>query len=322
VSKVPVPHLPGSDVSVPRAPESDRIAPDGAPMHSGTIAIAGRPNVGKSTLLNRLVGAKLSITSRKAQTTRHRILGVRTDANAQYVFLDTPGFQTKHRNALNKAMNRAVTDALASADVAMVVVDAVGWRAEDEAVIALLPQGHPAVLVINKADRVKNQAELLALAERASKLADFAAIVPVSAKTGKNEDLLLGALAQHLPLGVPMYEPDTLTDRPERFLAAELIREKVFRLSGEEIPYGCEVVIDKFELDGKLRRILATILVDRPGHKSILVGSGGEKMKRIGTEARQDMEQLFGGKVFLELWVKVKGGWADNASMLRTLGYQ
>jgi len=291
-------------------------------MHSGTIAIAGRPNVGKSTLLNRLVGAKLSITSRKAQTTRHRILGVRTDANAQYVFLDTPGFQTKHRNALNKAMNRAVTDALASADVAMVVVDAVGWRAEDEAVIALLPQGHPAVLVINKADRVKNQAELLALAERASKLADFAAIVPVSAKTGKNEDLLLGALAKHLPLGVPMYEPDTLTDRPERFLAAELIREKVFRLSGEEIPYGCEVVIDKFELDGKLRRILATILVDRPGHKSILVGSGGEKMKRIGTEARQDMEQLFGGKVFLELWVKVKGGWADNASMLRTLGYQ
>ena len=301
---------------------STRAKPALAEMRTGTIAIAGRPNVGKSTLLNRLVGAKLSITSRKAQTTRHRILGVRTDEHAQYVFLDTPGFQNRHLNALNRAMNRAVTDALASADVALVVVESAGLRAEDEAVIALLPKGHPVVLAINKADRVKNPNELLVLAERVSKLAEFNAIVPVSAKTGKHEDVLLAALAEHLPLGVPMYEADTLTDRPERFLAAELIREKVFRLSGEEIPYGSEVVIDKFELDGKLRRILATVLVDRPGHKSILVGAGGEKMKRIGTEARQDMEQLFGGKVYLELWVKVKGGWADSASMLRTLGYQ
>ena len=291
-------------------------------MRTGTIAIAGRPNVGKSTLLNRLVGAKVSITSRKAQTTRHRILGVRTDEQAQYVFMDTPGFQTRHRNALNRAMNRAVTDALASADVALLLVDAAGLRPEDEAVMALLPKGHPAVLAINKSDQIKNQNSMLIVAERASKLAQFAAIVPISAKTGKNEDGLLAALAEHLPEGVPMYEADTLTDRPERFLAAEMIREKVFRLSGEEIPYGCEVVIDKFELDGNLRRILATILVDRPGHKSILVGTGGEKMKRIGTEARQDMEQLFGGKVFLELWVKVKGGWADSASMLRSLGYQ
>jgi GTP-binding protein Era len=178
------------------------------------------------------------------------------------------------------------------------------------------------VLAINKADQAKNQEKMLVTADRASKLAPFSAIVPVSAKTGKNEEMLLAALAEHLPEGVPMYEADTLTDRPERFLAAELIREKVFRLSGEEIPYGSEVTIDKFELDGKLRRIYATILVDRPGHKAILVGAGGEKMKRIGTEARQDMEQLFGGKVFLELWVKVKGGWADSASMLRSLGYQ
>jgi len=291
-------------------------------MRSGTIAIAGRPNVGKSTLLNRLVGAKLSITSRKAQTTRHRILGVRTDDSAQYVFLDTPGFQNRHRNLLNRAMNRAVTDAMASADVVLQVIDAAGWRAEDEAVTALLPKGHPVVLAINKADRVKNQADLLKVAAHAAELAEFADIVPLSAKTGKNEELLLAALARHLPEGVPMYDADTLTDRPERFLAAELIREKVFRLSGEEIPYGSEVTIDKFEVEGSLRRIFATILVDRPGHKAILVGAGGEKMKRIGTEARQDMEQLFGGKVYLELWVKVKGGWADSASMLRSLGYQ
>ena len=303
-------------------PRIDHQAASLPTMRTGTIAIAGRPNVGKSTLLNRLVGAKLSITSRKAQTTRHRILGVRTDEHAQYVFLDTPGFQTKHRSGLNKAMNRAVTDALASADVALVVVDGNGLRAEDEAVIALLPQGHPAVLAINKSDQAKNQNNLLVVAERASKIAPFAAIVPVSAKTGKNEDGLLAALAEHLPEGVPMYEADTLTDRPERFLAAELIREKVFRLSGEEIPYGSEVMIDKFELEGNLRRIYATILVDRPGHKAILVGAGGDKMKRIGTEARQDMEQMFGGKVYLELWVKVKGGWADSAAMLRSLGYQ
>jgi len=294
----------------------------GATMRSGTIAIAGRPNVGKSTLLNRLIGAKVSITSRKAQTTRHRILGVRTDESAQYVFLDTPGFQTRHRSGLNKAMNRAVTDALASADVVMQVIEASGWRPGDETVAGMLPKGHPAILAINKADLVKSQEDILKVAARAAELAEFAAIIPISAKTGKNEDRLLDELAKYLPIAVPMYEADTLTDRPERFLAAEMIREKVFRLSGEEIPYGSEVMIDKFEVDGKLRRIFATILVDRPGHKAILIGSGGDKMKRIGTEARQDMEQLFGGKVYLELWVKVKGGWADSAAMLRSLGYQ
>ena len=291
-------------------------------MRSGTIAIAGRPNVGKSTLLNRLIGAKVSITSRKAQTTRHRILGVRTDETAQYVFLDTPGFQTRHRSGLNRAMNRAVTDALASADVVMLVIEASGWRPGDETVAGMLPQGHPAILAINKADQIKNQDEILKVAARAGELANFSAIIPISAKTGKNEDQLLAELAKYLPIAVPMYEADTLTDRPERFLAAEMIREKVFRLSGEEIPYGSEVMIDKFEVDGNLRRIFATVLVDRPGHKAILIGSGGDKMKRIGTEARQDMEQLFGGKVYLELWVKVKGGWADSAAMLRSLGYQ
>lgn len=293
----------------------------GQGQRTGYVAIAGRPNVGKSTLLNRLVGAKVSITSRKAQTTRHRILGVRTDEKSQFVFLDTPGFQTRHRNALNRAMNKSVTDALASADVVLFVIDGAAWRAEDSAVCALLPAQVPAVLAINKADSAKDQGRLMTLASRASAERDFAAIVPISARTGKGIDGLLAEVAKCLPEASRMYEEDTLTDRPERFLAAELIREKVFRLSGEEIPYGCEVTIEKFEDEGGLRRIQANILVDRPGHKAILLGPKGERMKRIASEARVDMEALFGAKVFLEVWVKVKSGWADNAATLKSLGY-
>ncbi len=290
-------------------------------QRTGYVAIAGRPNVGKSTLLNRLVGAKVSITSRKAQTTRHRILGVRTDATAQFVFLDTPGFQTRHRNALNRAMNKSVTDALASADVVIFVIDGAGWRAEDAAVCALLPPRLPVVLAINKADTAKDQGRLMALAARAAAERDFSAIVPVSARTGKGLDDLVAAVAKRMPTAQRMYEDDMLTDRSERFLAAELIREKVFRLSGEEIPYGSEVTIEKFEEDGNLRRIQATILVDRPGHKAILLGPKGERMKRIASEARIDMEALFDAKVFLEVWVKVKSGWADSATTLKGLGY-
>ncbi len=293
----------------------------GQGQRTGYVAIAGRPNVGKSTLLNRLIGAKVSITSRKAQTTRHRILGVRTDEKSQFVFLDTPGFQTRHRNALNRAMNKSVTDALASADVVLFVIDGAGWRAEDSAVCALLPAQVPAILAINKADSAKDQGRLMTLASRASAERDFAAIVPISARTGKGIDGLLAEVAKRLPEAMRMYEEDTLTDRPERFLAAELIREKVFRLSGEEIPYGCEVTIEKFEDEGGLRRIQANILVDRPGHKAILLGPKGERMKRIASEARVDMEALFGAKVFLEVWVKVKSGWADNAATLKSLGY-
>ena len=291
-------------------------------QRAGYIAISGRPNVGKSTLLNRLIGAKVSITSRKAQTTRHRILGVRTDPLAQYVFLDTPGFQTRHRNALNRAMNRSVSDAIASADAALLVIDAAGWRAADRVVCDLLPPTLPVVLAINKIDQLKDSGRLLQLIDEVRRIRDFSAIVPVSAKTGKGEEFLLTELGRYLPLAGFLYDADTLTDRPERFLAAELIREKVFRLSGEEIPYGTEVVIERFELDGALRRIHATVLVDKPGHKAILLGAKGERMKRIATEARIDMESLFGAKVFLEVWVKVKGGWADNAAMLKSLGYQ
>ena len=289
---------------------------------SGYIAIAGRPNVGKSTLLNNLIGAKVSITSRKAQTTRHRILGVRSDAHAQFVFLDTPGFQTRHRNALNRAMNKSVTDAMASADVGLLVIEASGWRPEDAAVCALIPAALPIVLAINKIDSLKQQDKLLTLIDKVRAVREFAAIVPVSARSGTGLDALLAELALHLPAVAPMYDADTLTDRPERFLAAELIREKVFRLSGEEIPYGSDVTIEKFEDDGGLRRIQATILVDKPGHKVILLGAKGERMKRIASEARLDMEKLFGGKVFLEVWIKVKSGWADNATMLRSLGYR
>ena len=288
---------------------------------AGYVAIAGRPNVGKSTLLNHLIGAKVSITSRKAQTTRHRILGVRSDPDAQFVFLDTPGFQSRHRNALNRAMNKSVTDAIGSADAALLVIDAAGWRPEDAAVCALLPAAVPVVLAINKIDALKQPQRLLALIEIVRVQRDFAAIVPLSARSGAGVDAMLVELARLLPEAAPMYEPDMLTDRPERFLASELIREKVFRLSGEEIPYGTEVTIEKFEQDGALRRIQATILVDRPGHKVILLGAKGERMKRIATEARLDMEKLFGSKVFLEVWVKVKSGWADSAGMLKSLGY-
>lgn len=291
-------------------------------FHTGTIAIVGRPNVGKSTLLNHLIGTKVSITSRKAQTTRHRILGVRTSDQAQFIFLDTPGFQNTHRNQLNRAMNRFVDDAVSTADVVVHLVEASGLKNEDALVESRFDASMPVVLVLSKIDRVKNQNDLLPLMAQVAARRSYAAIIPVSAKTGKGVDQLLAEIARHLPEAEPIYDADAFTDRSERFLAAELIREKVFRLSGEEVPYGCDVTIEKFQEEGALRRIHATIIVERAGHKAILLGSKGEKMKRIATEARLDMEKLFGSKVFLELWVKVKGGWADSDAMLKSLGYR
>ena len=295
-------------------------------MRSGHVAIAGRPNTGKSTLLNKLIGAKLSITSRKAQTTRHRILGVLTREGAQYVFLDTPGFQTRYRNHLNQAMNRSVDDALVAADVVLHVIEASGFKPEDEAVAARLwhhgQTPPPVILVINMIDRIKEPAKLLALMKEAHARHPYAAIVPLArALATQPRLLLLDEIARHLPQGEALYDTDMLTDRSERFLATEIIREKVFRLSGEEVPYGCAVTIEKFEEEGRLRRIHATVLVDRPGHKSILVGAKGERMKRIATEARLDMERLFDARIFLEVFVKVKGGWADSKTMLHSLGY-
>jgi len=291
------------------------------PKRAGTVAIVGRPNVGKSTLLNRLVGAHVSITSRKAQTTRHRILGIRNDEHAQLVFVDTPGFQKRFNNALNRAMNKSVTGTLSSVDAIVLVVEAWEWDERDDLLLDLLPAGVPVVLALNKVDRVKDRAKLAQLLAACAAKRDFAALVPVSAEKGTQVNALAAEVAKLLPEAEPMYGPDDITDRSERFLAAELVREKLFRLLGDELPYTSAVVIDTFETQGELRRIQATIFVDREGHKAIVIGEKGATLKRIGTEARLGMQDLFGSKVFLELWVKVKSGWADNEAIVREWGH-
>ncbi|KVW99581.1 GTPase Era [Thiobacillus denitrificans] len=286
----------------------------------GLIAIVGRPNVGKSTLLNRIVGQKVSITSRKAQTTRHRVMGIHTTDEAQFVFVDTPGFQTRYTGTMNRAMNKRVRETLSDTDVVMLLVEAGRLKNEDRQVMELLPKDRPLILVVNKIDQVKDRAELMAYLQEVTAAHAFTEIVPVSAKQGNNLDELLKTLQTHLPENAPLFDADDVTDQTERQLAAELIREKVFRLCGEEIPYGVAVAIDKFEEEGNLRRIFATILVDRDSHKPIIIGKGGEKLKAISTQARLDMERAFDSKVYLEVWVKVKGGWADDVRMLRSLG--
>lgn len=294
----------------------------------GFVAIVGRPNVGKSTLLNHLIGQKISITSRKAQTTRHRITGVLTTASAQFVFVDTPGFQTQHRNALNQAMNRSVTSTLADVDVILFVVEAGRFGAADEEVLKLLPkQQCPVLLVINKMDALADKSAMLPFVDAMSKRFDFHAIVPVSAQHKQKLDVLVQAVEPLLPESAPMYDEDQITDRNERFLASEIIREKIFRMLGDELPYAMTVEIEQFEeeimKDGReLRRIHAAVLVDRDSQKAILIGTKGEKLKRIGTDARLDMEKLFDTKVHLEIWVKVKSGWADDTRLVRQFGYE
>jgi GTPase len=289
---------------------------------SGYIAIVGRPNVGKSTLLNRLVGEKISIVSRKAQTTRHRITGILTTDESQFVFVDTPGFQTKFSNALNRAMNRGVTTTLNDVDVVLFVVEAGRFDAKDQAVVKLLPPDRPVILVVNKTDQLKDRAALLPFLATVSAEFNFAAVVPVSAAKGKQTDELLAEARKHLPNDGLMFPEDELTDKSERFLASEYIREKLFRLLGDELPYSTTVEIEKFEIEGDMRRIFAAIVVDRDGHKAIVIGKGGESLKRIATEARRDMERLFDGKVYLEVWVKVKSGWTDDDRLLKSLGYE
>jgi len=291
-------------------------------IRSGYIAIVGRPNVGKSTLLNRLVGEKISIVSRKAQTTRHRITGIVTQPDAQYVFVDTPGFQTKYANALNRAMNRGVTQTLSDVDLVLFVIEAGRYDAKDQAVVRLLPKDRPVILVVNKTDQFKDRNELLPFLAKVSADYDYAAIVPVSATKGRQTDQLLAEARKHLPNDGLMFPEDDLTDKSERFLAAEYIREKVFRLLGDELPYSTTVEVEKFEVEGELRRIFAAIVVDREGHKAIVIGKGGDSLKRIASEARQDMERLFGSKVYLEIWVKVKSGWNDDERLLKSLGYE
>lgn len=289
---------------------------------SGYVAIIGRPNVGKSTLLNRLVGQKISITSRRPQTTRQRIIGIVTRTDAQYVFVDTPGFQNRHGNAMNRLMNRSVSRSIADVNVIVWVVEARQLTAEDKAVLGLLQDCAPVVIAVNKIDELANKNELLPLMQELQTLAHPAAIVPVSAKNGVGADHLLDAVAGFLPEQERLYADDEITTASERTLAAELVREKLFRLLGEELPYSTAVEIEKFEIVDGLRRINAAILVDKAGQKGIVIGKGGEKLKQIGTQARLDMERLFGGKVFLEVWVKVKSGWADDDAVLKRTGIE
>ena len=290
------------------------------PFRCGVIALIGRPNVGKSTLLNALLGQKLSITSRKPQTTRHALRGVLTTGSAQFIFVDTPGFQTRHRSGLNRAMNRAVRGALDAVDVAALVVEAKRFGAEDRALLKQVPAGIPLLLVVNKIDTAE-PADLLSFLKKAAGEAQFDGIVPVSARSGKGLEELQRVLERRLPEQAPIHSADELTDRNERFLAAELIREKLFRLLGEELPYSIGVEIEKFEEQRGIRRIHAAIVVEKEGHKAIVIGSGGSKLKQVATAARLDMEKLFAGKVYLQVWVKVRGGWTNDEVALKAMGY-
>ena len=287
---------------------------------TGTISIVGRPNVGKSTLLNLLVGQKISITSRKPQTTRNRITGILTRPNAQLVFVDTPGFQTQHRSALNRMMNRSVSQSVKDVDVIVWVIEALRFDSRDAELLKLLPDDIPVVLVINKIDRVKVKSELLPFIAQMSERRPFAAVVPLSAERDKAVEGLVREMEKRLPEGPRMYEEDEITTLPERFLAAELVREKLFRLLGDELPYATAVEIERFETVGELRRIFVAILVDKANQKPIIIGAKGEKLKAISTQARRDMEGLFGGKVYLEVWVRVRSGWADDEGVLKRIG--
>lgn len=287
----------------------------------GHIAIVGRPSVGKSTLLNALLGQKLSITSNKPQTTRHRITGILTEPHAQFVFVDTPGFQTLHRSRLNERLNRTVRDALAGVDVVLFVLDAARVVAADREVIALLPDDIPVVAALNKIDIVKDKSALLPRLGEIAQLHSFAALVPVSAEKGTELSALKTEIAKALPEAARLYPTDDLTDRDERFLAAEFIREKIFRLLGDEVPYATTVGIDSFAQEGDLRRIHATVYVAKTGQRGMLLGENGSRMKAIASQARADMERLFGGRVFLEVWVRVKPKWAESEQSLTRLGY-
>ena len=314
----------------PAQVQAEPLAEPAAAQRCGLVAIVGRPNVGKSTLLNALVGQKISITSKKAQTTRHRITGIVTQGAVQFVFVDTPGFQMKHMSgqggALNRTLNRTVLSSLGDVDVVLFLVEAGRFSAEDAKVLALMPKGEkpdrPVLLVANKLDTLKRRQDVLPWLKTMQERYKFAEFVPMSATHRADVQRLQDIVAPYLPEQPWLYEEDALTDRSERFLAGELIREKLFRLTGDELPYNCTVVIDKFEEKGNLRSIAATIVVERDAHKGMVIGEGGERLKRIGSETRQELERLWDAKVFLELWVKVRSGWADNEAHLRSYGYE
>jgi len=288
----------------------------------GTVGIIGRPNTGKSSLLNRLIGEKVSIVSPKPQTTRHLLTGILTREDCQYIFVDAPGNPPRVKSGLQRSLNRRVTEAARDADVVLFVVEALRFGPGDRAALERIPAGQKVVAVVNKVDLLKHQAMLIPFLERLSKTREFEAIVPVSARTGRNLPELLRVVRQALPEAAAAYPPDQLTDRDERFFAAELLREKLFEALGQELPYRCEAVVDSFREEGRLRRIEVTILVERESQKAIVLGERGERLKRMATAARKDMERLFGGKVYLGVWVKVRRAWTDDVRVLRQLGYE
>lgn len=293
----------------------------------GLIAIVGKPNVGKSTLMNALVGQKVSITSRKSQTTRHRITGIRTKEETQFIFVDTPGFQTKHSTALNKSLNKTVMGAITDVDLILFVVEAGSFTPADAKVLSLFKPGIPTLLIANKLDMVGRRHEIAPWLQTMQTRHPFNEFVPMSAKKRDDIQRLFGICAKYLPQQPWFYAEDELTDRSEKFMAAEIVREKLFRFTGDELPYTSTVVVDKFEEEAskqhkRFMRVAATIVVERDGHKAMVIGQGGERLKRISTEARQEMEKLFDAKVFLEVWVKVRSGWADDEVRVKSFGYE
>lgn len=296
--------------------------PQSENFRCGFVAIVGRPNVGKSTLMNHLIGQKISITSKKAQTTRHKVNGIYTDNEAQLIFVDTPGFQTYHRNALNDRLNQNVTEAVAGVDVIVFVIEALRFSDADREVLQQLPAHIPVVLVINKVDKAKakDQSVLQDFIDEVQQAYKFTQVALVSAKHGLGVAQLVHVLKPMLPIGIPLYPEDMVTDKSARFLAMEIVREKLFRYLGEELPYAMNVEVEQFTEEDELYRIYIAVLVDKESQKGILIGKGGEKLKKISTEARLDMEKLFETKVFLKVWVKVKSGWADDIRFLRELG--
>lgn len=291
-------------------------------QRTGYVAIVGRPNVGKSTLLNRILGQKLSITSRKPQTTRHQILGIKTEGDTQIIYVDTPGIHKLQEKAINRYMNKAATTAVKDVDLIMLMVDRMRWTDEDEmALQAVKSQRAPVILVVNKVDFIREKDELLPWLEEISKKHNFDQIVPISAKTGHNVDRLESLIESYIPESQHFFPEDQITDRTSRFLAAELVREKIMRQLGDELPYEMTVEIEEFVHLGTLIEISALILVERPSQKAIVIGDGGYRIKQIGQEARKDMEIMFDCKVMLKLWVKVKAGWSDDERALRSLGY-
>ena len=300
---------------------------DAAGQRCGLIAIVGKPNVGKSTLMNALVGQKISITSRKAQTTRHRITGIRTRGATQFVFVDTPGFQTRHSTALNKSLNKTVMGAIGDVDLILFVVEAGSFTLADAKVLSLFKPGIPTLLIANKLDTVHRRADIAPWLKSMQERHPFAEFVPMSAKKRDDIERLYGICEKYLPEQAWWYAEDELTDRSEKFLASETVREKLFRFTGDELPYTSTVIIDKWDEEKSKQykrfvRIAATIVVERDGHKAMVIGEKGEKLKRISTEARQELEKLMDAKVFLEVWVKVRSGWADDEARVRSFGYE